>query len=78
MNIEYRVSFTIWPYGAPVARSVERITDDVQSASEQMTNLQTMLAPHTLRPCDVHVWNPKMERRQKDDPPWEPIPAVSS
>ena len=68
--IEWRVSWTMWPHEWPLPRDTERITDDEESARDQFAGLLLMLAPHELRPCSDHVWEPRLERREKVTTEW--------
>lgn len=70
---EWRVSWTMWPFGHREPTQGERITQDEADARDQLEGLRGMLAPHPLRPCDVHVWEPKLEHRTIEQGPWVPL-----
>lgn len=72
-RVEWRVSFVMWPFGWPESRREERVTGDEADARDQLTGLLSMLAPHELRPCDEHIWEPKLERRVVRDDDWEEV-----
>lgn len=72
-RVEWRVSFTMWPHDWPQPREIERITDDENDARDQFKGLRSMVADHDVRPCDVHVWQPKLERRVVRPDEWEEV-----
>lgn len=60
---EYRISWVMWPHAYPEPIPTSRITDDEESARDQYEGLKSMEADHEIRPCDEHVWDPKLEVR---------------
>ena len=73
MATEYRVSFTAWPPGAPKSHRGERLTMEEDGARDQYKGLLSMKAPHELRPCGSHVWDPKLESREVVQNEWKDV-----
>lgn len=63
---EWRVSFTMWAPDDGEPRRIDRIYHDEGEARDHLAGLLSMAAPHGLRPCGDHVWDPKLERRTGD------------
>lgn len=63
-RVEWRVSWTMWPFAWPVPHHTERVTEDEADARDQLEGLKSMLADHELRPC---------ERRVVFDEAWEAV-----
>lgn len=71
---QWRVSALIWPVGDAQPHRMQRVTDDEADARVQMDGLLDMADQHSVRPCDGHVWWPKLERRTIWESPWqEPV-----
>lgn len=77
-RVEWRVSWTMWPFALPEPHRSERVTEDEAGAREQYAGLQSMLAEHEPRPCDRHVWEPKLERRVVREDAWEDLSVSAS
>lgn len=73
MAIEYRVSWTMWPHLWPESSRTDRVTSDEESARQQYAGLLSLLADHELRPCDKHIWDPKLEQRTVTQGSWTPV-----
>ena len=69
---QYRVSWDMWlpEDPSPTHRSYVKPEDE---ARDQYEGLLTMMAPHGLRPCGEHIWNPKLERRLIQESQWEEL-----
>jgi hypothetical protein len=71
--IEWRVSWLMWPPGDPKPHRQERVTTDEAGARDQMEGLMTMVAPHGVRPCGNHIWDPMLECRSVAPSEWTTV-----
>lgn len=69
-QIEYRVSWVMWPPHFPKPHRAARSTYDEDSAKSQYDGLRSMLAGHALQPCAHSVWEPRLEKRTVDFGEW--------
>jgi hypothetical protein len=67
---QWRVSWWHWSPDADGPSTPKRIYDDEATARQHLEGLQSMLAPHELRPCADHVWRPSLEHRTIWESPW--------
>ncbi|KKM06086.1 hypothetical protein LCGC14_1747560 [marine sediment metagenome] len=69
-SLEWRLTWTMWPHAYRAPHNTEAIHSDEAAARRQLEGLLSMVAPHELRPCDMHVWSPKLESRPVQRGDW--------
>lgn len=74
MSEQWKVSWESWPHASPASYRSERVHDSEKAARTHIHGLKSLQAPHELRPCDDHVWNIALERRQVVESQWEAQP----
>jgi hypothetical protein len=69
MTTEWRVSFTGW-WRTEFPHRTEVIKKSEEDAREHFKGLKSMEAPHELRPCGKHIYDPKIEHREVVQEKW--------